>query len=102
MTDPRQRARSQTAGGSAAMGERERVLARRRMALVILIALVPITLVAAIVTGSTVVLVANLVADLLIAVYVTLLLQIKQSQASSRARFGMRPQSDEDVRVVQR
>lgn len=102
MTDPRQPTRRQPDGPPEAMGERERVLARRRMALVILVALVPITLVAAIVTGSIVLLIVNLVADLLIAVYVTLLLQIKQAQAPTGPRHGMSPQSGEDVRVAPR
>ena len=100
MTDPRQRVRARP--GELAAGERERVLARRRLALVVLVALVPVTLVVAIVTGSMALLIVNLVADVLIAIYVALLLQIKQSQGATRARFGGRSQSGEDVRVVSR
>ena len=83
------------------MGERERVLARRRLALIVLVALVPVTLILAIVTGSMMLLVVNLAADLLIAVYVAMLLQIKQSQGATPPR-PVRGRSPEDVRVVGR
>lgn len=99
MTDPRQRAVARPSSVGYAMGERERVLARRRMALIILIVLVPITLVAAIMTGSILILVVNLVADVLIAVYVAMLLLIKQSQGDRPPGSG-RPA--EDVRAVGR
>jgi len=84
MTDRRQRVAPRPPAGDIGVSERERVLARRRMALIILVVLVPITLVAAIVTGSFALLVVNLVADLLVAFYVAMLLQIKQTQ-------GVRP-----------
>jgi hypothetical protein len=71
------------------------------MALVVLIALVPITLVAAILTGSIVLLAVNLVADLLIALYVAMLLQIKQGQGGSGPAPSRGPAPD-DVRVVGR
>lgn len=100
MTDPRQRAASRPPSAGYAMGERERVLARRRMALIALVVLVPITLVAAIVTGSMLILVVNLVADVLIAVYVAMLLQIKQTQ-DGRPAPGRGPAPD-DVRAVGR
>ena len=91
MTDPRQRARSGApTGGFAKGGERERVLARRRLALVVLVAAAPVTLAAAIITGSTMFLIINLVFDLLIAGYVAMLLQIKQTQ-DDRGGFGSRP-----------
>jgi len=81
MTDPRQRTASAPAADSFAVsGERDSVLARRRLALIILVAAVPITLAAAIFTGSTMFLIINLVIDLLIAGYVAMLLQIKQAQ----------------------
>lgn len=80
MTDPRQRVRPRPPAGGHAMDDRERVLARRRLALIVLAALVPVTLVLAIVTGSMVLLILNLITDVLIAVYVALLLQIKQAQ----------------------
>jgi hypothetical protein len=83
MTDPRQRVAARPPSAGPVMDEREQVLARRRLTLIILILLVPVTLVAAIVTGSTVVLVLNLLADVLIAVYVAMLLQIKQTQGGS-------------------
>lgn len=79
MTDPRQRTASAPAG-TAMPGERDIVLARRRLALIVLVAAVPITLAAAIVTGSTMFLIINLAVDLLIAGYVGMLLQIKQTQ----------------------
>jgi hypothetical protein len=63
------------------------------MALVALVALVPITLIAAIVTGSIVLLAVNLVADLLIALYVALLLQIKQAQGPTPAARRPPPQN---------
>jgi hypothetical protein len=53
------------------------------MALIVLVALVPVTLIAAIITGSVLLLAVNLVADLLIALYVAMLLQIKQAQGTA-------------------
>ena len=61
-------------------GERASVLDRRRLALIVLVAAVPITLAAAIVTGSTMFLMINLAVDLLVAGYVGMLLQVKQGQ----------------------
>ncbi len=61
MTDPRQRTRSQASTDDLAMsGERDRVLARRRLALIGLAVAVPVTLGAAIFTGSIMFLVINL------------------------------------------
>ena len=82
MTDRRQRVAPRQPAGGYGDSERERVLARRRMALIVLAALVPVTLVAAIVTGSVLLLAVNLVTDLLIALYVAMLLQIKQAQGT--------------------
>ena len=62
--------------------ERERVLARRRMALIVLGAAVPVTLLAAILTGSWALLVLNLLVNVALAAYIALLLQIKQTRAS--------------------
>ena len=104
MTDPRQRAPN-PAAGTALTGlndERERVLARRRVALVVLAAAVPISLVAAILTGSTTFLIINLVFDVLIAGYVAMLLQIKQSQEAGPGRPARPSGRDEDVRVARR
>jgi len=86
-------------GGTGMTGARESVLARRRLALIALVAAVPITLGAAIITGSTMFLIINLVFDLLIAGYVAMLLQIKQSQEShgSTART-QKPRQDAPVR----
>ena len=91
MTDPRQRARPPASGGFGAAGQRDSVLARRRIALIVLVAAVPVTLIAAIITGSTMFLIINLVFDLLIAGYVAMLLQIKQAQ-DGKAGFAGRPQ----------
>ncbi len=68
------------AGGSGRHGGGARILARRRLALVVLVVAVPATLLAAILTGSTLFLIINLVMDVVIAGYVALLLQIKQTQ----------------------
>jgi len=88
MTDPRQR---RVAAGPAMPGGRDRVLARRRLALIVLMAAVPATLIAAILTGSTLFLIVNLVFDVLIAGYVALLLQIKQAQDRRSATAPSRP-----------
>ena len=100
MTDPRQRHPS--ARPTEGLDDRRRLLARRRMALILLVALVPVTLVAAITTGSTVLLIVNLVCDVLLAGYVAMLLQIKQSQNSHWGRNDPRPDGEPDVRVVAR
>ncbi len=71
-------------------GERERILARRRLALIVLVVAVPATLIAAILTGSTLFLIINLVMDVVIAGYVALLLQIKQTQ-ERRGSMTVRP-----------
>jgi len=93
MTDPRQRTRSQASTDGLAMsGERDRVLARRRLALIGLAAAVPVTLGVAIFTGSIMFLFINLVFDLLIGGYVAMLLQIKQAQ-DGRSGFATRPQT---------
>lgn len=64
---------------------RRRVLARRRRALLGLTALAIATLGAAIWTGSLVLLGTNLVADLLLASYIGVLVQIKQQAAAMPA-----------------
>ena len=76
--------RPQTRAGEtqrAAAEHRARVLARRRNALVILGVAVVGTLAAAIITGSWPILVVSLIADVALAAYVAILLQIKQSKA---------------------
>jgi hypothetical protein len=59
---------------------RERVLARRRLALIGLIGGAIATLVGAIITGSSLLLIVSLVFDVLLAAYVGILLQIKQQR----------------------
>lgn len=100
MTDPRQRTRTASPpSGTAMAGARESVLARRRLALIALVAAVPITLGVAIFTGSTMFLIINLVFDLLIAGYVAMLLQIKQGQDSRGSTARTRkPRKDAPVR----
>jgi len=60
--------------------------------------LMPVTLVAALVTGSKMLLIANLVIDVIIGGYIAVLLRIKQTQAASPR--GPRVDEDEDVKVV--
>jgi hypothetical protein len=81
---------------------RARVLARRRMALIALVVAVVATLAGAVLTGSTVLLVATLIADVALAGYIAMLLTIKQRrrhQPSSRFYYS---DDAEDVRVVSR
>jgi Na+/H+-translocating membrane pyrophosphatase len=79
---------------------REKVLARRRLGLIVLGILVPVTLGIALYTGSTVFLIVTLVIDVLLAAYVAMLLSIKQAQrARSRRKWTLDPE-DDDVRVV--
>jgi hypothetical protein len=59
---------------------REQVLARRRYALIGLGGAVPITLILAIITGSTPLLFVNILTGLALAAYIAMLLHIKQSQ----------------------
>jgi len=65
---------------------RRQVLARRRLALVGLMVLAAATLVGAVLTGSYWLLALTLILDAALAVYVALLLSIKQRQAA--ARYG--------------
>lgn len=102
MTQPRRSApvRRPTPGGLAS-SPRDQVLARRRFALIGLGLAVPLTLIVAIVTGSVLLLVVNIVVGLAFAGYVAMLLAIKQSQQSPRAA---RPtlRQDDDVGVSPR
>lgn len=92
---PRQmRSRSEMGGPTA----RQQVLARRRMTLVALVLAVPVTLGAALFTGSTVLLIVNLAVDVVLAGFVAMLLQIKQSQQAVRPRWTLEP--DDEVRVL--
>ena len=65
---------------------RRQVLSRRRLALVGLMLLAVGTLVGAVLTGSYWLLALTLILDVMLAVYVAVLLSIKQRQAA--ARFG--------------
>ncbi len=100
MTDPRQQTRPAAGSvGSSMNVERESVLARRRLALIALVAAVPVTLVAAIFTGSTMFLILNLVFDLLVAGYVAMLLQIKRVQDDRGGPGGRGQVARQDVRL---
>ena len=63
---------------------RRQVLARRRLALIALMLLAIGTLVGAVLTGSYVLLAITLACDVMLAVYIAVLLQIKRHQAESR------------------
>jgi len=63
---------------------RRQVLTRRKLALVALALAALGTLVGAVMTGSVALLAITLVCDLLLAVYIAVLLQIKRRQAESR------------------
>ena len=94
----RQTGRAPAQRTAAAGSARERVLARRRNALIALGLGVVATLVAAIVTGSVVLLIVSLVVDVALAGYIAMLLQIKQSSGSTN-RHG-RWEDTQQVRVV--
>jgi len=64
---------------------RRQVLARRRLALIALMVLAIGTLVGAVLTGSYWLLALTLILDAVLAVYVAVLLSIKQDQAAVRA-----------------
>ena len=92
---PRQmRSRSERGGPTA----RQQVLARRRMALIALVVAVPLTLGAALYTGSTVLLFVNLFVDVVLAGFIAMLLQIKQTQQVARPRWTLDP--EDEVRVI--
>ncbi len=63
---------------------RRQVLARRRLALIALMVLAVGTLVGAVLTGSYVLLALTLACDVMLAVYIAVLLQIKRRQAETR------------------
>jgi len=92
---PRQmRSRAERGGPTA----RQQVLARRRMALVALVLAVPLTLGAALYTGSTVLLIVNLFVDVVLAGFIAMLLSIKQTQQVSRPKWTLDP--EDEVRVI--
>ncbi len=92
---PRQmRTRSERGGTTA----RQQVLARRRMTLVGLVLAVPVTLGAALFTGSTMLLFVNLFVDVILAGFIAMLLQIKQAQQTARPKWTLDP--EDEVRVV--
>ena len=63
---------------------RRQVLARRRLALIALMVVAVGTLVGAVLTGSYVLLAITLACDVMLAVYIAVLLQIKRQQAETR------------------
>jgi uncharacterized protein (DUF2062 family) len=80
---------------------RQQVLARRRFALIGLVAAVPLTLALALFTGSVPFLILNLIVDVVLAGYIAMLLQIKQSQGNPRyISEGL--DDEEEVNVVPR
>ena len=83
---------------AAIASARQQVLGRRRMTLLALGLAVPITLGAALFTGSTILLFVNLVFDVILAGFIAMLLQIKQAQQVSRPKWTLDP--EEEVRVV--
>ena len=70
--------------GAAPDLRRRQVLARRRLALILLALLALGTLVGAVLTGNYWLLAVTLVCDVLLAVYIAVLLQIKRHQAETR------------------
>lgn len=80
---------------------RQQVLARRRFALIGLVAAVPLTLALALFTGSVPFLILNLIVDVVLAGYIAMLLQIKQSQGSPRY-ISQDLDDEEEVNVVPR
>lgn len=70
--------------GAAVDLHRRQVLARRRLALVLLMVLALATLVGAVLTGSYWLLALTLIIDVALAIYVAILLSIKQHQAAVR------------------
>ena len=77
---------------------REKVLARRKAALMGLGVAAVASLVAAVVTGSSALLVVTLLVDLALALYISMLLQIKQRQHPAARRSA--GQASEEVRAV--
>lgn len=69
------------------------------MAFITLGVLALATLIAALVTGSRILLIANLVVDVSVGGYIAVLLQIKQQQGTSR---WWETADDEDMRVLPR
>ena len=94
-----------TASPSAALAnlQREQVLARRRTALILLMAAAVATLAFAIIRGSWVLLGLTLVVDVALAVYIAVLLQIKQRQAATRFRASTLAEGQNDeMRIASR
>lgn len=82
-----------------AASPRDQVLARRRYALIALAVGVVLTLVMAIITGSVMILIVNIVVGVVLAGYIAMLLNIKQTQQRRPApRPGKR--DEDDMRVM--
>jgi peptidoglycan/LPS O-acetylase OafA/YrhL len=87
----RQSAAADSVVGTAADVRRQQVLARRRLALVALTVLAVGTLVGAVLTGSYLLLGVTLAADVLLAVYIAVLLQIKRNHVKTRYQAAPGP-----------
>lgn len=81
---------------------RARVLARRKTALIALAVAVIGTLAAAILTGSWPILIASLVVDVLLAVYIAILLQVKQTKVAGPPPTHGEPGGEGEFRVRDR
>ena len=92
---PRQMRTPAPRGGTTT---RQQVLSRRRMTLILLVLAVPVTLALALYTGSTILLFVNLVFDVILAGFIAMLLQIKQSQQVARPKWTLDP--EDEVRVL--
>lgn len=74
------------ASSGSMVSTRDAVRARRRRALAILLGLAAVTLVAAFLTGNIWFLLLHLAVDALVAIYVGVLLQVRQKEAGRMAR----------------
>lgn len=97
-------ARLNTVGGGTSiepMLTRQRAVARRRRALIILVGLAAVTLVAAIVRHSTVLLGVHLAVDAVLAWFVSMLIQLRQRRAAGFV-VDVRDEepADQQVRIV--
>ena len=87
----RQSAAADSVVGTSADVRRRQVLARRRLALVALTVLAVGTLVGAVLTGSYLLLGVTLAVDVLLAVYIAVLLQIKRNHVETRYQAASGP-----------
>lgn len=85
-------------GGPEASLHRQRVLARRKLALILLVLGAVGLLAAAVITGSWALLTVTLIVDVMLAAYIAILLQIKQRKASRY--WADADAQHEDARIV--